>query len=44
MKILWIDDEISDLGAVIELLKSEGFDVETAENGFEGIKRMAIGA
>jgi DNA-binding response OmpR family regulator len=40
MKILWIDDEISDLGAVIELLKSEGFDVETAENGFEGIKKV----
>jgi CheY-like chemotaxis protein len=40
MKILWIDDEISDLSAVIELLKSEGFDVETAENGFEGIKKV----
>ena len=40
MKILWIDDEINDLKAVIELLKIEGFDVETAENGFEGIKKV----
>ncbi len=40
MRILWIDDEIRDLKSVVELLESEGFVVDQADSGFEGIEKV----
>ncbi len=40
MKILWIDDEIKILGSVIKLLEDEGFIVDVAESGIEGIEKL----
>lgn len=38
MKILWIDDEIDLLKPFIYLLQKEGYDVQTATSGEDGVK------
>ncbi len=38
MKILWIDDEIDLLKPFIYLLQNEGYDVQTAPSGEDGVK------
>ncbi|UCD06326.1 MAG: response regulator [candidate division WOR-3 bacterium] len=38
MKILWIDDEIDLLKPFIYLLQKEGYDVQTAPSGEDGVK------
>lgn len=40
MKILWIDDEIKSLSSVVKLLEEEGFIVDIAESGIEGIEKL----
>ncbi len=40
-KILVIEDEIPVLDNIVELLESEGYEVEAAKNGKEGIKKAA---
>jgi len=40
MKLLWIDDEINELSSVIKLLESEGFEVDIASSGIEGIEKL----
>ncbi len=43
MRILWIDDEIEELGSVIAFLKSQGVDVDTAKNAVEGVEKLSRG-
>ncbi|MCS7244892.1 MAG: bifunctional response regulator/alkaline phosphatase family protein [candidate division WOR-3 bacterium] len=40
MRILWIDDEIYDLKSVVELLEKEGFSVDIASSGLEGLEKI----
>ncbi len=41
MRILWIDDEIEELGSVIAFLKSQGIDVDTAKSAVEGVEKLS---
>jgi Response regulator containing CheY-like receiver, AAA-type ATPase, and DNA-binding domains len=41
MRILWIDDEIDELGSVISFLKSQGVDVDTAKSAIEGVEKLS---
>lgn len=43
-KILVIDDERSIRNALLEILTYEGFEVELAENGIEGVEKFVSGA
>ncbi len=40
MRILWIDDEVGTLRPLIELLEEEGYEVDTAESGREGLEKL----
>ena len=44
MRILWIDDEIGALEPLISLLREEGYEVETAESGREGLEKLQKGS
>ncbi|MDT7903687.1 MAG: bifunctional response regulator/alkaline phosphatase family protein [Candidatus Caldipriscus sp.] len=41
MRILWIDDEIDELGSVIAFLRSQGVDVDTAKSAIEGVEKLS---
>jgi len=44
MRILWIDDEVGTLRPLIELLEEEGYEVDTAESGREGLEKLRHGS
>ena len=44
MRILWIDDEIGALEPLISLLREEGYEIETAESGREGLEKLQKGS
>jgi len=41
MRILWIDDEIEELGSIITFLKSQGVEVDTAKSAVEGVDKLS---
>jgi len=44
MRILWIDDEIDELGSVIAFLRSQGVNVDTAKSAIEGVEKLSRSA
>ncbi len=39
--MLWIDDEIEELGSVIAFLRSQGIEVDTAQSAVEGVDKLS---